>query len=62
MIHRYFPKPPQRIPCGVSGRILNSVPGTYALRSLANKLDWPVELNFITTPPIEGVRRLLLKL
>lgn len=62
VIHRYFPKSPQKIPCGVSGRILNSVPGAYALRSLAGKLDWPVELNFITTPPIEGVRRLLLKL
>jgi N-acetylglucosamine kinase-like BadF-type ATPase len=61
VIHRYFPKTTAKLPCGVSGRILNSVAGIYALRSLAGKLDWPVELNFITTPPIEGVRRLLLK-
>ena len=61
VIHRYFPGTTGKLPCGVSGRILNSVPGVYALRSLANKLNWPVELNFITTPPIEGVRRLLLK-
>jgi glucosamine kinase len=47
------------IPCGVSGRILNSVPAAFALRSLATKLRWPVNLNFITTSPIEGVRRLL---
>jgi len=61
VIHKYFPNPSTQIPCGVSGKILNSIPGTFALRSLANKLNWPVELNFITTPPIEGVRRLLLK-
>ena len=60
VLHRYFPGTTEKLPCGVSGRILNSVPGVYALRSLANKLNWPVELNFITTPPIEGVRRLLL--
>ena len=47
------------IPCGVSGRILNSVPAAFALRSLATKLRWPVQLEFITTAPIEGVRRLL---
>jgi len=47
------------IPCGVSGRILNSVPAAFALRSLATKLRWPVKLEFITTSPIEGVRRLL---
>lgn len=62
VIHKYFPKTTVKLPCGVSGRILNSVAGAFALRSLASKLDWPVELNFITTPPIEGVRRLLLKL
>ena len=62
VIHKYFPQPTGKIPCGVSGRILNSTAGVFALRSLANKLDWNVELNFITTPPIEGVRRLLAKL
>ena len=61
VIHKYFPQPTGKIPCGVSGRILNSTAGVFALRSLANKLDWNVELNFITTPPIEGVRRLLAK-
>jgi hypothetical protein len=45
----------------VSGRILNSVPATFALRSLAAKLRWPVTLIFLTDPPSEGVRRLLLK-
>lgn len=60
VIHKYFPERTGRIPCGISGRILNSTAGTFALRSLANKLDWPVDLNFITIPPIEGVRRLLL--
>jgi N-acetylglucosamine kinase-like BadF-type ATPase len=60
VIHKYFPNATTKLPCGVSGKILNSVSGAFALRSLANKLNWPVELNFITTPPIEGVRRLLL--
>ncbi len=61
VIHKYFPQPTGKIPCGVSGRILNSTAGNFALRSLAEKLAWPVELNFITTSPIEGVRRLLMK-
>ena len=47
------------VPCGVSGRILNSVPAAFALRSLAAKLRWPVALHFITDSPAEGVRRLL---
>jgi glucosamine kinase len=61
VIHRLFPHPAGRLPCGVSGRILNSPPAVFALRSLAGKLNWPVELRFIETAPIEGVRRLLLK-
>ena len=61
VIHRIFPAPAAKLPCGVSGRILNSIPAVFALRSLASKLNWPVELQFIATPPIEGVRRLLLK-
>ena len=60
VIHKYFPAGTTSLPCGVSGRILNSVPGVFALQSLAAKLQWPVQLRFITTPPIEGVRRLLL--
>ena len=61
VIHKYFPQPAGKIPYGVSGKILNSQPGAFALRSLAEKLHWPVELNFLTTSPIEGVRRLLMK-
>lgn len=59
VVHRLFPSPAAPVPCGVSGRILNSVPATFALRSLATKLRWPVTLNFLTDPPSEGVRRLL---
>ncbi len=60
VIGRLFFAPSAPVPCGVSGRILNSVPAAFALRSLAEKLRWPVTLNFLTTPPSEGVRRLLL--
>lgn len=60
VIHQLFPRPAATLPCGVSGRILNSAPAVFALRSLASKLNWPVELRFIDTAPIEGVRRLLL--
>ncbi|HVZ66033.1 MAG TPA: BadF/BadG/BcrA/BcrD ATPase family protein [Lacunisphaera sp.] len=59
VIHRLFPSPAAALPCGVSGRVLNSVPAAFALRSLASKLRWPVELRFINAPPSEGVRRLL---
>jgi glucosamine kinase len=62
VLHRLFPPPVANLPCGISGRILNSVPAAFALRSLASKLQWPVELRFIDTPPIEGVRRLLNKM
>lgn len=66
VIHRLFPTARQGVtagpmPCGVSGRILNSVPAAFALRSLAAKLRWPVALHFITESPAEGVRRLLAK-
>jgi len=61
VIHRLFPAPTAPLPCGVSGRILNSVPAAFALRSLAAKLRWPVALHFITESPAEGVRRLLVK-
>ncbi len=60
VIHQLFFAPTTPVACGVSGRILNSVPAAFALRSLAMKLRWPVKLEFITTSPIEGVRRLLL--
>ncbi|MBL9216521.1 MAG: ATPase [Opitutaceae bacterium] len=60
VIHRLFPKPAARLPCGVSGRVLNQPAAAFALRSLAAKLAWPVELRFMSETPIEGVRRLLL--
>lgn len=59
VINRLFPRPTTPLPCGVSGRILNSPPAATALRSLASQLNWPVELRFLDTAPIEGVRRLL---
>lgn len=62
VIHRIFPRTAAKLPCGVSGRILNSPPAVFALRSLAGKLNWPVELRFIATAPIEGVRRLLCRM
>ena len=62
VLHRLFPPSTNMLPCGVSGRILNSVPAAFALRSLASKLRWPVDLRFMDTPPIEGVRRLLAKM
>ena len=62
VIHQHFPAPATPLPCGISGRILNSQPAVFALRSLASKLHWPVTLQYITTAPIEGVRRLLVKM
>lgn len=59
VVHQLFPAPAAPVPCGVSGRVLNSAPAAAVVRSLADKLRWPVALAFITTPPIEGVRRLL---
>jgi len=61
VIHRLFPAPANAVPCGVSGPILNSGAASYALRSLASKLHWTVDLKFIKEPPSEGVRRLLAK-
>ncbi|MBI2497700.1 MAG: hypothetical protein HYV75_07255 [Opitutae bacterium] len=62
VLHRLFPQSAAGLPCGVSGRILNSAPAAAILRTLAGELSWPVALRFIDTAPIEGVRRLLLKL
>lgn len=59
VVHQLFPAPAAPVPCGISGRVLNSAPAAAVVRSLADKLRWPVALAFITTPPIEGVRRLL---
>ena len=48
------------VPCGVSGALLNSPPAVEVLRQLAKTHAWNVEYFFLTDPPIEGVRRLLL--
>ncbi len=49
------------VPCGVSGALLNSEPALAILRALVATHGWGVTLIPITAPPIEGVRRLLLK-
>jgi N-acetylglucosamine kinase-like BadF-type ATPase len=59
VVHQLFPAPAAPVPCGISGRVLNSAPAAAVVRALAEKLRWPVALAFITRPPIEGVRRLL---
>ena len=62
LIGRLFPKFPAKLPCGVSGRILNSPSAARALRDAVTKINWPFELHFMETPPIEGVKRLLAKM
>ena len=47
------------VPCGLSGALLIAAPSVATLKDLVAAQRWPVTLNFITTPPIEGVRRLL---
>ena len=51
-----------RVPCGVSGALLNRPPCLYTLHALAATHAWPFRLQAVTEPPIEGVRRLLRKL
>ncbi len=51
----------EEIPCGVSGPLLNGESARYALIALAQTHGWPVRYRFIAEPPIEGVRRLLLR-
>jgi hypothetical protein len=46
----------------VSGRILNSPSAASALREAVTQINWPFELHFMETPPIEGVKRLLAKM
>lgn len=59
VLRRLFPKTSAPLPCGVCGRILNSPPAATLLHAEATRRQWPVELRFIETAPIEGVRRLL---
>lgn len=49
-------------PCGVTGALLNSPPAATLLRELAAARGWRVDFRFLTLPPVEGVRRLLLAL
>lgn len=49
------------VTCGVSGAILNHGAAAGALSALVAARAWPVQLHFITEPPIEGVRRLLVR-
>lgn len=60
VLRRHFAGATGKIPCGVSGKILNHERVANVLRIQAGHLVPAVELNFIATPPIEGVRRLLL--
>jgi glucosamine kinase len=50
------------VPCGISGALLNRPPCVHALHALAASHVWPVQLQPVTAPPIEGVRRLLVKM
>jgi len=50
------------VSCGVSGAILNHPASAAVLRQLVAARSWAVTLQFITAPPIEGVRQLLLRL
>jgi glucosamine kinase len=47
--------------CGVSGAILNVPVSVHTFKALAQTHHWRVDYRFITEPPIEGVRRLLLR-
>jgi len=51
-----------RVPCGISGALLNSPAAVFALKALAESHGWRAELHFLRAPPIEGVRQLLMKL
>lgn len=63
MLPRLFPLATAEapVPCGVSGLILNHPACLYTLHALAATHAWPVRLQAVTEPPIEGVRRLLQK-
>lgn len=50
-----------RVPCGISGALLNSPAAVLSLRNFPQLYDWQVDFTFLSDPPIEGVRRLLLK-
>lgn len=63
MVGKHFPTASATQPtCGVSGRLLNQPPCLGALRHLAAAQSWPVLLQPVTEPPVEGVRRLLMKM
>jgi len=64
VLQRLFPHATgdSALPCGVSGALLNRPPCLQALRALVGSHVWPVRLQSITAPPIEGVRQLLMKM
>ena len=64
VLQRLFPQATLEspVPCGVSGLLLNRPPCWSALRALATAQSWPVQLQAVTERPIEGVRRLVLKM
>lgn len=62
LVRRLFEKSLGKVPCGVSGRILNSSFAASALRGAVIRMNWQVELHFMDAPPIEGVKRLLAKM
>jgi N-acetylglucosamine kinase-like BadF-type ATPase len=64
VLQRLFPgaTADSALPCGVSGPLLNRPPCLQALRALTATHVWPVRLESITAPPIDGVRQLLMKL
>ncbi|MFA5057035.1 MAG: BadF/BadG/BcrA/BcrD ATPase family protein [Opitutaceae bacterium] len=64
VLQQLFPRVTAGAPisCGISGALLNRPPCLLALRAFAATQAWPVHLQPITDPPIEGVRRLLLQM
>ncbi len=51
--------PCRRVPCGLSGAILQHPAARAMWPEVLVLADWQVELRAVTDPPIEGVRRLL---
>ncbi|HTX65880.1 MAG TPA: BadF/BadG/BcrA/BcrD ATPase family protein [Opitutaceae bacterium] len=63
VLRRHFPgaTPEAPVAGGISGLLLNRPPCLEALRALAATHAWPLRLDPVDHPPIEGVRRLLLR-
>ena len=63
VLQRHFPSATIEAPVagGISGLLLNRPPCLETLRALAATRAWPLRLEPVDQPPIEGVRRLLLR-